>query len=284
MLRASAVIFVVFAAAALAVAGRSEENGPAKNSAANRIEQTTFTAGVPQGWRLSASRTPSRADAEWRIVVVTGTPSVSRYWRRTLASASETRELIVVDRPGFGRSEPRHAVPDLVTQADALAPTIAARPGQHVLLVGQSYGAPVAAIMAHRYADRVDAVVLVSAFFGEQGPAARRLLGIGRSVRPLLSRDLNNSITEISAQNSQLPAAFAALDRLRQPVVFVHGRDDTYVPIAAAQRLSRNFDRPLVEVPAGDHFLQYCCVADLLAAFEQAIAEADRRKSAPGAP
>lgn len=240
-------------------------------------QRIAFTAGVPEAWRISALATPERPDADWKIVIVTGTPSWSEYWAPTIAALPASREMIVADRPGFRDSEPAGAVRDLAKQADALSPMLAARPGQRVLLVGQSFGAPVATLMARRYPDRVHAVLLMSAFFGERGPTARRLFGIGRVARPLLPRDLRNSITEVAAQRAQLPAAFAALRALTQPVAFVHGDSDNFVPFAANQRLAAEYGRPLINVPGGDHFLNACCVPAIVAAMEQTIAATEAR-------
>jgi pimeloyl-ACP methyl ester carboxylesterase len=239
------------------------------------MERIAFSAGVPEAWRISALRTPERADAPWKVVIVTGTPSWSEYWAPVIAELPESREMIVADRPGFRDSEPREAVRDLAKQADALAPMLGARPGQRVLLVGQSFGAPVATLMAQRYPERVHAVVLMSAFFGDRGPTARRLFGVGRVVQPLLPRDLRNSIAEINSQRAQLPAALQALASLRQPVVFVHGDEDNFVPLEADRRLAADHNRQLVVVANGDHFLNACCVTDLVASFEQAIAAAE---------
>jgi hypothetical protein len=62
--------------------------------------------------------------------------------------------------------------------------------------------------------------------------------------------------------------------------VFVHGDDDTFVPLQADQRIAAEYGHTLVEVPGGDHFLNACCVPALLASFEQAIAEAEGREDA----
>ncbi|MGD9982078.1 MAG: alpha/beta fold hydrolase [Hyphomonadaceae bacterium] len=244
------------------------------------MERIDFTAGVPEGWRISALQTPTRADATWKVVIITGTPSWSEYWAPTIAAMPQTREMIVADRPGFRLSEPEDAVRDLAKQADALAPMLEAREGQRVLLVGQSFGAPVATLMAQRYPDQVDAIVLVSAYFGDRGPTARRMFGAGRIFHGMLPRDFQNSITEVRAQTEQLPAVWSALRGLRQPIVFIHGDDDTFVPLAADQRIAAEYGHTLVEVPGGDHFLNACCVPALLGAFEQAISEAEGRQSA----
>lgn len=244
------------------------------------MERIEFTAGVPERWRISALQTPARADATWKVVIITGTPSWSEYWAPTIAALPQTREMIVADRPGFRSSEPQTAVRDLAKQADALAPMLERRPGQRVLLVGQSFGAPVATLMAQRYPDRVDAVVLVSAYFGDRGPTARRMFGAGRIFQAMLPRDLKNSISEVTAQTDQLPAVWTALRGLRQPIVFIHGDADTFVPLEADQRIAAEYGHTLITVPEGDHFLNACCVPALLGAFEQAISEAEGREAA----
>jgi pimeloyl-ACP methyl ester carboxylesterase len=73
---------------------------------------------------------------------------------------------------------------------------------------------------------------------------------------------------------------WAALRGLTQPIVFVHGDNDTFVPLAADQRIAAEYGHTLIEVPGGDHFLNACCVPALLGAFEQAIAEAEGRETA----
>ncbi|MGE0740660.1 MAG: alpha/beta fold hydrolase [Hyphomonadaceae bacterium] len=241
------------------------------------MERIEFTAGVPERWRISALQTPDRPEAPWKIVIITGTPSWSEYWAPTIAALPASREMIVADRPGFRTSEPQEAVRDIAKQAEALAPMLVARPGQRVLLVGQSFGAPVATLMARQHPDRVQAMVLVSAYFGDRGPTARRLFAVGQFAQGVLPRDFRNSVAEVRAQTDQLPAVWRALRALDQPIVFIHGDRDTFVPLVADQRIAAEHGHTLLTVPGGDHFLNACCVPALLAAFEQAIAEAEAR-------
>jgi len=282
------LIGALFCLSACAIGTSEDESDRFPTSSAypaGTMERIEFTAGVPEGWRISALQTPARPQASWKVVIITGTPSWSEYWAPTIAGLPETRELIVADRPGFRTSEPEDAVRDLAKQADALAPMLEAREGQRILLVGQSFGAPVATLMAQRYPDQVDAIVLVSAYFGDRGPTARRLFGTGRLVQGMLPRDFRNSIVEMTAQTEQLPAVWTALRGLNQPIVFIHGDADTFVPIEADQRIANEYGHTLITVPDGDHFLNACCVPALLAAMEQAIAEAEGREAAdPPAP
>ncbi len=245
------------------------------------MERVSFEAPVADHWRISALATPARPDATWKIVIITGTPSWSEYWAPTIAAAPANREVIVADRPGFALSEPQGAVSDLNAQAEALSPMLAVRPGERVLVIGQSFGAPIATLMAQRYSDRVDALVLLSPYFGDRGPTANRLVGVGSIVQAMLPRDMKNAVAELRSQNAQLPAVWSALQNLRQPLVFIHGDSDSFVPLAASQRIASQYGHTLIAVPGGDHFLNACCVPALWQAAEQAIAEAEGRASAP---
>jgi pimeloyl-ACP methyl ester carboxylesterase len=287
-MRSPLAFLAALALSACAIGASEDDNDRFPTSSAyppEAMERVEFTAGVPEGWRISALRTPERPQATWKVVIVTGTPSWSEYWAPTIAGLPESREMIVADRPGFRASEPAQAVGDLAKQAEALAPMLEARDGQRVLLIGQSFGAPIATLMAARQPDSVDAVLLMSAYFGERGPTARRMFGAGRLLQPMLPRDLRNSIAEVGAQARQLPAVLAALESLPQPVVFVHGDRDTFVPLEADAALAERGGRVLVTVPGGDHFLNACCVQALLGAMEQAIAQVeDEDAAAPNQP
>jgi fermentation-respiration switch protein FrsA (DUF1100 family) len=73
---------------------------------------------------------------------------------------------------------------------------------------------------------------------------------------------------------------WSALRGLRQPIVFLHGDNDTFVPLEADQRIAAAYGHTLITVPGGDHFLNACCVPALWEAMEQAIAEAEGREAA----
>jgi len=232
-------------------------------------------AGHP--WTLSALRTPRVSP--WKVVVITGTPSWSEFWAPVLAALPEDYTMVVADRPGFALSEPAGVVDSIADQAEALSALLDVAPGQKVILVGQSYGAPIATLMAARYPDRVQALVLMSPFYGERGTTARRLTGVGGMVRPMLPRDLKNAIAEVRGQAPQLPAARTALAGLAQPVVVLHGEADTFVPVSSARVLAQSrgaAPTTLVVVPGGDHFLNACCVPALVGAIETAAGMVER--------
>lgn len=271
------VLAVVLSALALSACMSAEvERYPTSaDYPAGTMERVTVqAAGHP--WKLSALKTPRAAP--WKVVVITGTPSWSEFWAPVLAALPERFTMVVADRPGFALSEPRGVVGSIDDQAEALSAMLDAEPGQKVILIGQSYGAPIATLMARRYPDRVQALVLMSPFYGERGQTAKRLTGLGGMVRPMLPRDLKNSIAEVKGQAPQLPAARTALAGLTIPVVVLHGDADTFVPISSARALAASrggAPTAMVAVPAGDHFLNACCVPALIGAVEKAAEMAE---------
>jgi pimeloyl-ACP methyl ester carboxylesterase len=241
------------------------------------------TAGGATPWKLNVLETPN-VDAPWKLVVVTGTPSWARFWAPTLAKAPKDLQIVAVDRPGFGESEPRKAVTDIRLQAAALAPLLDGPKNQKVVLIGQSYGAPVATLIAHDHPEKVKALILMSSFYGEWGVTAQRLRFFGSMFRGMLPRDLKNGLDEITHQSGQLPVAREALRELTIPIVVVHGLDDSFVPPAFAEALAAetnpSSEATIVNVPKGDHFLNACCVDNILAATQDLIARAEAREKA----
>lgn len=263
--------------------GRGERKGEherfptSKDFSTDIMMRVALTAAGKTPWRLSALETPRETPPAWRIVVVTGTPSWSEFWAPTLAKIGADREMIVADRPGFAESDPRGAVTDIEAQAQALEAMLGDAPGQKVVLVGQSYGGPIATVLAARRPDKVKALVLMSAYFGERGPTIRRLSAMGSLVRPALPRDMQNALAEIDNQRRQLPLAREALVSLKIPVIVLHGDDDDFIPLAAAHRLTEAAGprAEFILAPGGDHFLNACCVDAVIGATERGISEAE---------
>jgi pimeloyl-ACP methyl ester carboxylesterase len=270
------MIFIAFAAlatssCALTFAGDNFQ----QQAVSARLKEVSFTAPAPLLWKLAGASTVN-STAPWKLVIITGTPSWSQFWRPALAVAPDWLEVVVVDRPGFGASEPQQPVLELEKQAEALSVLIEPSfPDQKVILLGQSYGGPISALIAARRPRQVKALILVSAFFGDRGPTIRRLRSAGILAKRLLDRDLKNGLAELDGQAKQLPQAKLALRDLTIPIVIIHGAKDTFVPVLAAQRLASETKATMIELPKGDHFLNQCCVNDVLEAVLKARQLAD---------
>ncbi|HEX4712584.1 alpha/beta hydrolase [Phenylobacterium sp.] len=273
--RPKGVLAMGWASFESAVRGRTEHAPTSADYPDHQVRRTSFSAGGGHGWRISALETPRATPAPWKIVVITGAPSWAEYWAETLAELPQDREMIVVDRPGYAASEPAQPVTDIRVQAQALAPVLQAARGQKVMLVGQSYGAAIASLMADANPGKVDSLVLLSGFFGEAGPTARWLIDVGLKALKMIPRDLRHAVIEASGQRPQLAYAKRALARLTIPIHMIHGDQDDFAPIEVAERLAAETvtRRPIqfIRTPGANHFLNDGPAEELLAALEACI-------------
>jgi len=264
-----------WAAVEAAAKGRTEHAPLSVDYPDHVVRRTSFIAGGGHGWQISALHTPRETPPPWKIVVITGAPSWAEYWAETLAELPQDREMIVVDRPGYGISEPLHPVPDIRVQARALAPVLDAPRGQKVLLVGQSYGAAIAALMAEANPGKVAGLVMLSGFFGETGPTSRWLIDMGAKALKVIPRDLRHAVIEASGQRGQLVHAKRALGRLNIPIHMIHGDKDDFAPIEVAERMAAETATrsPIrfVRAQGVNHFMNDGPAAELIAALEGCI-------------
>jgi pimeloyl-ACP methyl ester carboxylesterase len=273
--RPKGVLAMGWASFESAVRGRTEHAPTSADYPDTVVRRTSFQAGGGLGWTISALETPREAPAPWKIVVITGAPSWAEYWAETLAELPDDREMIVVDRPGYGASQPMEPVTDIRTQALALSPLLQAARGQKVMLVGQSYGAAIASLMAEANPGKVDSLVLLSSFLSDTGPTSRWLLDLGSKALKVIPRDLRHAVIECTGQRPQLAYARRALARLSIPIHMIHGDKDDFAPIEAAERLAAETvtRRPInfIRTEGANHFLNDGPAAELIAALEACI-------------
>ncbi len=257
--RPHGVLALGWASIESAITGRTEHRPTSQDYPDSLVHRIQFDAGGGLGWKISAITTPRAKLAPWKIVVITGAPSWAEYWAPVLAALPLDRELIVVDRPGFAGSEPHELVPDIRQQALALSPLMTTLPGQRLLLVGQSYGAAIATLMADMRPKRLAGLVMLSSLLGELGPTARWLVDVGERVAGLIPRDLRHAVMEVRGQRQQLDQVRLALQRLTVPVHVIHGDQDDFAPIEMAQALAAETRtlRPIrfASVAGANHFL-----------------------------
>lgn len=273
--RPKGVLEITWAVAESAAAGRREHVPVAADYPDSVVRRITFSAGGGLGWKLSAIESPRAKPAPWKIVVVTGAPSWAEYWAPAIAALPRDREMVVVDRPGYAGSEPVEYVGDIRQQALALSPLLKTRPGQKILLVGQSYGAAIASLMAAANPGKVAGLVLLSGYYGQPGPTAEWLLKVGARMLKVIPRDVRHAVLEVTNQGPQLDGMHAALRNLKVPVHVVHGDKDDFAPIELAEKLvaETRTRRPMrfERVLGANHFLNDGPAEDLLATLEGCI-------------
>jgi pimeloyl-ACP methyl ester carboxylesterase len=168
-----------------------------------------------------------------RVILIHGTPGTATAWADYLHRPPQGLEIIAIDRPGNGRSDPSGAEPSLQAQGlavQALLPT----DGRRTVLLGHSLGGAVAAWVAAREPERVQGLVLLAASLDPQLETVHPLQTVGdwAPVRSLLSRTLRNANAELLALRAELDLLAPRLATIRARVEIVHGTQDDLVPVA----------------------------------------------------
>lgn len=159
--------------------------------------------------------------------------------------------MVSVDRPGWGGSVGAGLRPELGAQARALGAVLDEAPGRRpAILVGHSYGAPVAALLAMEEPERVGALVLVAGSIDPELEKATwyQRLGRTRLVRWMVPEVLVRADEEIVDLRPQLEALLPRWGDLTIPVVVIQGEKDRLVPPANADFAARQLSHASLEM------------------------------------
>jgi len=211
-----------------------------------------------------------------RVIFVHGTPGNARGWADYLLAVPEGHEYIALDRPGYGLSEPEHAVVSLEHQAQAIALFLKTNRGRKTILVGHSSGGSVAMQTALDFPDRVGGMLLLAGAFDPELEEAVWLQFIGRlkPVSKLLPRAINNANQELLSLKCGLLAQADRLHEISMPVEVVHGDRDPLVPIANVSYLQRTLINAPLEtlvLKNVDHFLPWHSKPSVAASLQRLI-------------
>ncbi len=238
-------------------------------------------AGSPAALVSYLQSAPSAASAAGpRVLLVHGTPGSAASWADYLVQPPGSAEVLAIDRPGFGSSGPRCAVPGLMAQAAALRLLLpqAERP---VVLVGHSFGGPVVAHLAATLAlDEPQRPVCLVLLAAAMDPAleeihAMQRLGAWAPVRAVLPRVIRHANEELLALKPELEALGALLPRITARVLIVHGTRDDLVPVANVAylqaRLQNAASVQTVLLEGRNHFLPWHSETEVRQALQQAL-------------
>ncbi len=128
---------------------------PARLGATLRI---TVTNGFTIRW---AEKPDATNRAMLNLVFIHGTPGGAGVWAAQFAAPFPDANLFAYDRPGFGGSKPARAQPHLQQQVDALMTLLACITTNQVLLVGHSYGSPIALLAALEHPEKIRGALLI---------------------------------------------------------------------------------------------------------------------------
>lgn len=200
-----------------------------------------------------------------RVVFLHGSPGLGEEWDRFLVDVPAGRYYLAPDRPGFGASGAL-PVPELSAQAEAVRPLLGAAGTPPAVLVGYSFGGPVALRLAADHPDRVAGLVLVGSAADpvlEQIDPLQEIAALDFFAQ-LLPTELASSNAELLALGPELEALAPALPSLDLPVLIVQGDADHLVPAGNADYLQAMLPRArTLMIEGADHFLPWTH-ADLL--------------------
>lgn len=205
----------------------------------------------------------TRQPAKGTVIILPGMLQ-SRYtmtfWGVGLAQRGY--RVVLADLRGHGESTGQYLTYGLVESRDtvqiieALESAAIAEPP--VVLLGASYGASTA-LMAAADSKRIDAVVALAPFTD----AASSIEHLARTMFPRLSRMISEKkmaeaidrASAMSGQDIRKARAIDVVNRVDAPVLFVHGREDTWVPPRNSFDLfqSANGSASLLVIPDAGH-------------------------------
>jgi pimeloyl-ACP methyl ester carboxylesterase len=266
---ASSAVLIVFAAAHVMGARWAQSNIPG-------VQRQTMSDGKVRD--LAYFKTGDSSGP--RVIFIHGTPGRAQDWASFLVAPMEGTEFLAVDRPGFGNTVPTDAAPSLGEQAAALLPFLRGGIDRPTILVGHSLGAPIACRAAIDYPELVRGIVLVAGALDPDQEKVYFIQHVGDFlfIPYLLPRVLRNANRELIPLKSELEEMRPQLERIRCPVVIVHGTEDTLVPFANVEYMRRQFqpDSLVGEhiQEGGNHFLPWNGIDAIRDAIDLTLAEA----------
>jgi pimeloyl-ACP methyl ester carboxylesterase len=207
-----------------------------------------------------------QAEAKWNIIYIHGTPGDAAAFREQFIHPFPGANIIALDRPGFVGSKPDKRRPSLDDQANAIGALLTNGPPRRTILVGHSYGGPVALEAALKFTNQVAGAVLIG---GSVDPAQEHIMLIQRIgdwpiiswMLPRAGRQCNRELITLKGDLIKLQPQLATLS---VPVLMLHGVKDQLVPIEnvaylrgqlAAVGKSNLFDQLIF--PEYNHFIPW---------------------------
>ncbi|MBX2851170.1 MAG: alpha/beta hydrolase [Phycisphaeraceae bacterium] len=166
-----------------------------------------------------------------QVILLHGAPADAKSWNTLVKRIGEVHagEVLAVDRIGYGNSTNEDEL-TLAGHAATIAPLLHETAGQKPIIVGHSYGGPVALRLAVDYPEKVGGVVLVAgacdAYMQDSQLFRRGVDG----VRLIVPEDWERANRELLALTDENRAMEPMLDRVTCPVVIVHGTWDGVCP------------------------------------------------------
>jgi pimeloyl-ACP methyl ester carboxylesterase len=213
-----------------------------------------------------AEKIAATNSAGFDLVFVHGSHGGAGVWATQFDTLATNANLFAYDRPGFGKSEPVLTQPHLQMQVDALMTLLACATTNKVLLVGHSYGSPIALLAALKHPEKIRGALLIG---GDVDPAQEKPFWVQyffgwRVTSWMLPRALRQCNREMLTVRADLMAMQKQLPQLAVPVVMLHGDRDPLVPVENVAWLEQQLDAlgktnlfAKIILPGVNHFIPW---------------------------
>ncbi|HLZ86831.1 MAG TPA: alpha/beta hydrolase [Puia sp.] len=174
------------------------------------------------------------------VLFIHGAPSSLSYWKSYLADSVllSRATMYAVDRPGYGYSGLADPLPDISAQAGVIRLILDSLHKAHhpIIVVGVSYGSPIACRLAMDYPELVDGLVLVAP---PLGPGREKIFWFTYPVEnPLIHwvvpRMLQTANQEKIHHKEELTKMLPLWERIHVPVIYLQGDKDGLVDTSNA--------------------------------------------------
>jgi pimeloyl-ACP methyl ester carboxylesterase len=219
------------------------------------------------------------------LVFIHGSPGGAGVWATQFETLATNANLFAYDRPGFGKSKPVLTQPHLQMQVDALMSLLACATTNQVLLVGHSYGSPIALLATLEHPEKIRGALLIG---GDVDPAQEKPFWVQyifgwRVTSWMLPHALRQCNREMLTVRADLAAMRKRLPQLAVPVVMLHGDRDPLVPVENVAWLEQQLGTlgktnlfAKIILPGVNHFIPWEHPAEV----ERALRQLDQMTSA----
>jgi pimeloyl-ACP methyl ester carboxylesterase len=176
-------------------------------------------------------------------------------------SLSIKANLIAVDRLGYGYSDYGNAETSIEEQAESIYSIIQKHNLKQVIVVGWSFGVPIAAKMAYKY-NEVKYLVLIA---GAISPEDEKYFGMAKLVEWKLTKWMFSGALKVAddekmAHVDELTKMVNDWESIKVPITYYHGSKDKIVPYKNMDFIISRVNDSLLKaitVKDADHFILF---------------------------
>ena len=173
--------------------------------------------------------------------------------------------IVSVDRLGYGNSwlKRRKPISSIQTQAECLLSVFELNhSNEPAIVLGRSYGAPIAAAMAAMRPEQVKQLIMVSPVIDPEKEKFYWFSKYGRNplIQLFLPREFNTATAEKYRHSEELKKMLPVWEKLTMPVVVIQGGDDWIgdpVNIEFAKKKIPSLRSQYITIPKAGHMLTF---------------------------